>query len=157
MRLFHEAVAEFRAATASPPPMPPRSVEEPPKSRPDTNNGWFKYPRQEAPTNLHPSGSPAEPSSPLPPNSTASPVTHRSRRRSGVLRPGKELRDPGYRQVVNELIEQGWEYHLPHGRNGKPFVRSPDGVHKYVLAATPSDWRGMRNLRSYLRGLGADV
>lgn len=69
--------------------------------------------------------------------------------------PGRELKDPKYREMVTKLIDQGWTYRKTNGNGkGKPRVINPRG-HAYALCNTPSDVRGHLNARSQLRHMGA--
>lgn len=72
-------------------------------------------------------------------------------------RPGKEI-PPDYKELLEPLWSiPGWSY-APRNENGggKPRVRNPEGT-QYVLANTPSDVRGIRNVRAALRRLGAPL
>lgn len=72
-------------------------------------------------------------------------------------RPGKEI-PPEYKELLEPLWEEpGWSY-APRNENGggKPRVRNPEGT-QYVLSNTPSDVRGIRNVRAALRRLGAKI
>lgn len=149
------AVAELRELMRRPlPPPPPAPEPEPAKVK--TNNGWWRY--RTAPAN--PS---ADEQASMPADVQASLLAasvERAERRSEKVvylgdRPGRELHDPEYRKIVQELIAQGWTYRRTNGNGkGKPRVTSPQG-HTYALTNTPSDWRGHRNARSHLRKLGA--
>lgn len=58
-----------------------------------------------------------------------------------------------YEAVIKEAVRQGFKAEKT-GRGNKLMLLSPDGVGKVRCAATPSDYRGMKNLIAELRKLG---
>lgn len=60
----------------------------------------------------------------------------------------RALREPG-RQLARDAIRRGWTLRRLNG--GHLRLDHPDGVHSVVFPASPSDWRGWKNLRSHIR------
>jgi len=58
-------------------------------------------------------------------------------------------------RLIQKLESQGWEVVLGR-RSGHYKARCPEG-RTYGFGSTPSDYRGMRNLVSALRRMGADL
>lgn len=70
-------------------------------------------------------------------------------------RPGREIPRRWRDELVEPLLEQGWEYRPTNARRrGKPRLLGPDGQW-YSLPNTPSEHRGFLNARSQLRRMGA--
>jgi predicted RNA binding protein YcfA (HicA-like mRNA interferase family) len=53
------------------------------------------------------------------------------------------------RQLANDLLDKGWSYRAL--RNGHLRFDHPGGTHSVTFPASPSDWRGWKNLRSQIR------
>lgn len=83
--------------------------------------------------------------------------TTKERYRYTGPRPGQEI-PKDYREMLEPLWETpGWGY-APRNSNGggKPRIILPTGA-GYTLANTPSDRRGVLNMRAQLRRLGAPI
>lgn len=64
------------------------------------------------------------------------------------------MSDRVVQEIVGKLVAQGWRIEGGHGRHYKAFPPDPSKP-MVVFAATPSDWRSMRNAISQLRRSGA--